>query len=89
MNKAFIPTSPPRPLCASNQNTLHCHQSGTEREQELTPRLILSILSLTGCLTFNTCEMDNVSVRDVLYCRMLSGNYAVDRPSLRVGRTFA
>lgn len=31
MNEVFIRASPPRSLCASIQNMLHCHQSGTRR----------------------------------------------------------
>lgn len=60
MNKAFIPTSPPRSLCASNQNMPHCHQSGTQRERDLTPRLYNP--SWAGHTTSNTLGVDNVQV---------------------------
>lgn len=60
MNKAFIPTSLPRSLCASNQNMLHCHQSGARRERDLTPRLIPSISSHAGHTTSNARRMDHI-----------------------------
>ncbi len=60
MNTSFIPTSPPWPLCASNQNMLHCHQSGTQRLRDLTPRLIPSVLSHAGHTTSNTQRTDEI-----------------------------
>lgn len=80
-------------LCASNQNTLHCHQSGTERERDLTLRLIPSISSHVRNTPSNTWGLDNVQVNgqwlSISVWMCLSGKYAVDRLSLRVGKIFA
>lgn len=64
MNKAIIPTSPPRPVCARTQNMLHCHQSGAQKEQASTPLASPNLSRTKHSLKYTVGGMGNIQVND-------------------------